>query len=158
MFFFKEFKHLYKSLFFFTIVLSFTAACQRDPVLKTHGIAYLEKREKLIDINVSNKNDIVKILGTPATQGLTNKNVWIYVERTRTRGKLAKLGRNVLLKNNILVLEFNDYGILIAKDFYDKDKMQKLKFDKDVTSFEGKKENFIYSFLSSVRQKMIKKK
>ena len=149
---------MYKSLFFLTIVLSFTAACQRDPVLKTHGIAYLEKREKLIDINVSNKNDIVKILGTPATQGLTNKNVWIYVERTRTRGKLAKLGRNVLLKNNILVLEFNDYGILIAKDFYDKDKMQKLKFDKDVTSFEGKKENFIYSFLSSVRQKMIKKK
>ena len=139
------------------LILSLTS-CQRNEVIKTHGISYLEKREKLIDINVSNKNDIVKILGTPATQGLTNKNVWIYIERTRTRGKLAKLGRNVLLKNNILVLEFNDYGILIAKDFYDKDKMQKLKFDKDVTSFEGKKENFIYSFLSSVRQKMIKKK
>ena len=134
------------------------AACQRDSVYKTHGIAYLEKREKLIAINESNKNDIIKVLGVPATKGLTNDNLWIYIERTKTRGKMIKLGQNVLLKNNILVLEFDKYGILVAKEFYDKDKMGEVKFDKNVTSFEGKKENFIYSFLSSVRQKMIQKK
>ena len=133
-------------------------ACQRDSVYKTHGIAYLEKREKLIAVNESNKNDIIKVLGVPATKGLTNDNLWIYIERTKTRGKMIKLGQNVLLKNNILVLEFDKYGILVAKEFYDKDKMGEVKFDKNVTSFEGKKENFIYSFLSSVRQKMIKKK
>ena len=133
-------------------------ACQRDSVYKTHGIAYLEKREKLIAINESNKNDIIKVLGVPATKGLTNDNLWIYIERTKTRGKMIKLGQNVLLKNNILVLEFDKYGILVAKEFYDKDKMGEVKFDKNVTSFEGKKENFIYSFLSSVRQKMIQKK
>ena len=133
-------------------------ACQRDGVYKTHGIAYLEKREKLIAINESNKNDIIKVLGVPATKGLTNDNLWIYIERTKTRGKMIKLGQNVLLKNNILVLEFDKYGILVAKEFYDKDKMGEVKFDKNVTSFAGKKENFIYSFLSSVRQKMIKKK
>ena len=133
-------------------------ACQRDSVYKTHGIAYLEKREKLIAINESNKNDIIKVLGIPATKGLTNDNLWIYIERTKTRGKMIKLGQNVLLKNNILVLEFDKYGILVAKEFYDKDKMGEVKFDKNVTSFEGKKENFIYSFLSSVRQKMIKQK
>ena len=133
-------------------------ACQRDSVYKTHGIAYLEKREKLIAINESNKNDIIKVLGVPATKGLTNDNLWIYIERTKTRGKMIKLGQNVLLKNNILVLEFDKYGILVAKEFYDKDKMGEVKFDKNVTSFEGKKENFIYSFLSSVRQKMIKQK
>ena len=133
-------------------------ACQRDSVYKTHGIAYLEKREKLIAINESNKNDIIKVLGVPATKGLTNDNLWIYIERTKTRGKMIKLGQSVLLKNNILVLEFDKYGILVAKEFYDKDKMGEVKFDKNVTSFEGKKENFIYSFLSSVRQKMIKRK
>ena len=131
-------------------------ACQSDSVHKTHGIAYLEKREKLIAVNESNKNDIIKVLGVPATKGLTNDNLWIYIERTKTRGKMIKLGQNVLLKNNILVLEFNKYGILAAKEFYDKDNMGEVKFDKNVTSFEGKKENFIYSFLSSVRQKMIK--
>ena len=133
-------------------------ACQRDSVYKTHGIAYLEKREKLIAINESNKNDIIKVLGVPATKGLTNDNLWIYIERTKTRGKMIKLGQSVLLKNNILVLEFDKYGILATKEFYDKDKMGEIKFDKNVTSFEGKKENFIYSFLSSVRQKMIQKK
>ena len=133
-------------------------ACQRDSVSTTHGIAYLEKREKLIAINESNKNDIIKVLGVPATKGLTNDNLWIYIERTKTRGKMIKLGQNVLLKNNILVLEFDKYGILVAKEFYDKDKMGEVKFDKNVTSFVGKKENFIYSFLSSVRQKMIRKK
>ena len=130
------------------------AACQRASVYKTHGIAYLEKREKLITINESNKNDIIKVLGVPATKGLTNDNLWIYIERTKTKGKMIKLGQNVLLKNNILVLEFDKYGILVVKEFYDKDKMKKLSFVKDITENEIRKENFIYSFLSSVRQKM----
>jgi len=147
-----------KFSYFLLIAIFLITACQRDSVYKTHGIAYLEKREKLITINESNKNDIINVLGVPATKGLDNENLWIYIERTRTRGKLIKLGQNVLLKNNILVLEFNEYGVLVAKDFYDKDKMRKIKFDNEVTTFQGKKENFIHSFLSSVRQKMIKKK
>lgn len=133
-------------------------ACQREPVYKTHGIAYLEKREKLIKVNESNKNDIINVLGTPATKGMADENLWIYIERTRTRGKLLKLGRNVMLKNNILVLEFDRYGVLASKELYDKNKMNELNFNKNVTTFEGKKENFIYSFLSSVRQKMIRRK
>ena len=145
---------MYKSLFFLTIVLSFTAACQRDPVLKTHGIAYLEKREKLIFINKSNKNDTVKIFGQPSTKGMTDDNLWIYIERTKTRGKLLKLGRNYLKKNNVLVLEFDKYGILKKKEFYNKDSMKKLSFAKNVTENEVRRENFIYSFLSSIRQKM----
>ena len=86
-----------------------------------------------------------------------NDNIWIYVERTLTRGKLLKLGKNITLKNNILVLEFDNYGVLSKKEFYDKRKMNELKFDKEVTDFEGKKENFIFSFLSSIRQKMLNK-
>ena len=89
---------------------------------------------------------------------MTDDNVWIYIERTKTRGKLLKFGKNITSKNNVLVLEFDKYGVLASKDFYGKDKMKKIKFDKDATTFEGKKENFIYSFLSSVRQKMIRKK
>ena len=156
--FFIKGQHMSKFSYFLLIAIFLITACQRDSVYKTHGIAYLEKREKLITINESNKNDIINVLGVPATKGLDNENLWIYIERTRTRGKLIKLGQNVLLKNNILVLEFNEYGVLVAKDFYDKDKMRKIKFDNEVTTFQGKKENFIHSFLSSVRQKMIKKK
>ena len=134
--------------------LIFISACQRVEVIKTHGIAYLDKREKLILINESNKNDVVKVLGHPSSKGMTDDNLWIYIERTKTRGKLFKLGRNYLKKNNVLILEFNKYGILDKKEFYDKDKMNKVSFAKDITENDIKRENFIYSFLSSIRQKM----
>ena len=147
-----------KNIFYLLILLVSLVSCQRNEIIKTHGIAYLEKREKLIIANKSNKNDVLKIFGQPATKGMTNDNLWIYIERTRTRGKLLKLGRNYLKKNNVLILEFNDMGVLISKEFLDKDKMNNLQFSKKITENELKKENFVYSFLSSIRQKMSLKK
>ena len=130
------------------------AACQKNEVLKTHGIAYLDKREKLISINQSNKNDVVKILGHPSTKGMENNNLWIYIERTFTKSAAFKLGKNHLKKNNVLVLEFNKYGILEKKEFYNKDRMKKIEFAEAVTENELRKENFIVGFLSSIKQKM----
>jgi len=141
-----------KTLLFLLIIL--LCSCQRNEVIHTHGISYLEKREKLIFVNKSNKNDTVKLFGQPSTKGMTDDNLWIYIERTRTRGKLLKLGRNYLKKNNVLVLEFDKYGILSKKEFYNKENMNEISFFKGVTENEIRKENFIYSFLSSVRQKM----
>ena len=143
-----------KSTYLLFIIIFFIIGCQRNEVIKTHGISYLEKREKLIIVNKSNKNDTIKIFGQPATKGMTNNNLWIYIERTKTRGKLFKLGREHLKKNNVLVLEFNKYGILSKKDFYNKENMKELKFTKTITENEIRRENFIRSFLSSIRQKM----
>ena len=145
---------MYKKVIFLVIILSFVVNCKQNRVIKSHGISYLEKREKLIVLNKTNKNDTVEILGQPATKGMTDNNLWIYIERTKTRGKLLKLGRNYLEKNNVLVLEFDKYGILQKKEFYDKNNMKRLSFSKNITENEIRKENFIYSFLSSVRQKM----
>ena len=74
------------------------------------------------------------------------------------RGRMLKLGRNYVSKNNVLVLEFNKYGIIQKKDFYNIDNMNDLTFAKNITENEIRKGNFIYSFLSSVRQKMIMKR
>jgi outer membrane protein assembly factor BamE (lipoprotein component of BamABCDE complex) len=139
-------------------LLILLASCKQNQVINTHGVSYLNKREKLITVNETNKNDTVKVFGQPSTKGMTNDNVWIYIERTRTRGKLKKLGRNYLLKNNILVLEFDKYGILKEKNFYTKDEMNEISFAKAETENEITKENFIYNFLSSVRQKMLTKR
>ena len=89
---------------------------------------------------------------------MTDENLWIYIERTNSRGKILKLGKDYTKKNNVLVLEFDKYGILAKKEFYNKDMMNKVSFAKDVTENEILKENFIYSFLSSVRQKMLSKR
>ena len=147
-----------KNTLLLIFILFFIFSCSQNEVIKTHGVAYLDKREKLIIVKVSNKNDAISILGHPSTKGMVNDDLWIYIERTRTRGKLLKLGRNYLLKNNVLVLEFDKYGILHRKEFYDKKEMNEIKFAKNETENELRKENFIYSFLSSVRQKMLTKR
>ena len=147
-----------KNVYLLVIILFFITACQQNEVIKTHGIAYLDKREKLIIINKSNKNDTVNILGQPSTKGMTDDNLWIYIERTITRGKLLKFGRNYIKKNNVLVLEFDKYGIVKKKEFYDKEKMKKVDFAKNITENDIRKQNFIYSFLSSIRQKMLTKR
>ena len=143
---------------FAILIVFFIIGCNQKKVIKTHGISYLEKREKLIIITKTNKNDTVQIMGQPSTKGMTDDNVWIYIERTLTRGKLLKLGRNYLKKNNVLVIEFDKYGIAKSKKFYNLDNMQKVEFSKNITENEIRKENFIYSFLSSIRQKMQSKK
>ena len=145
-----------KSIFLLSIFLLFS--CQQNQVIKTHGVAYLKKREKLIIVNQYNKNDTIKILGQPSTKGMVDDNVWIYIERTRVKGRLLKFGRNYLKKNNVLVLEFDKYGVLKKKDFFSRDNMNNIEFAKSITDNEIRKENFINSFLSSVRQKMLSKR
>jgi len=145
-------------IFFFISALILLESCKREPLIHTHGLAYLDKREKLITVKELNKNDIIRILGQPSSKGLTDDNMWIYIERTKSRGKLLKLGRSHLTKNNVLILEFDKYGVLQKKEFYNKDDMKRVNFAKAITENDLKKENFIYGFLSSIRQKMEAKK
>ena len=106
-----------KKTLYLLLIFLFIISCQRNEIVKTHGIAFLEKREKLIFVQKSNKNDIINIFGQPSTKGMNDDNLWIYIERTTEKGKLLKLGRNYLKKNNVLVLEFDKYGVLKKKEF-----------------------------------------
>tara|TARA_A100001011_G_C14311491_1_gene845827 strand:+ start:2709 stop:3176 length:468 start_codon:yes stop_codon:yes gene_type:complete len=143
------------SIIIFILFLSFLLPnCQKNKVVKSHGIFYLENRDKLLKVNDTNTNDVIKILGRPHTVSLQDKNTWLYIERTRTRGNITKLGKNVLLNNNVLVVKFNQYGILEEKILYNKKDMNKYKFAEAVTENEIRKGNFIESFLSSIRAKM----
>ena len=102
----------------------------------------------------TNKNDVLKIIGNPHTKSIENDDIWIYIERTLTKGKYHKLGKHVLKTNNALVLEFDKYGILEKKNFYNKDDIKKVSFSKDTTENEMSKKSFVESFLNSVKEKM----
>jgi len=134
--------------------LVFLANCQLQEPKKLHGINYLENRENLLLINKSNKNDVINLLGSPHSISINDENKWFYFERMITRGKLHKLGRNVLKKNNILEIEFNKYGILANKKLYTKDDMRKVRISKKQTENTVRQKSFIDTFLSSVKQKM----
>ena len=78
----------------------------------------------------------------------------MYIERILTKGKYHKLGKNILKTNNILVLDFDKYGILKNKKLFDKNDKEVVRFSKMETENDLVKRSFVQSFLESVRSKM----
>ena len=138
-------------IFFLFFILS---NCSFKPVVKHHGVPFLEKKTKELIISQSNKNDIKEILGNPSTTSKFDNDVWIYIERKQTQSKLKNLGRMKIFENNVLVLEIDKYGLLMKKEFYNKDNMNNIKITKNITGDNFKKNSFIYDFMSSMRQKI----
>ena len=144
---------MYKILyiFFFALVVS---NCSFKKVVKHHGVPFLEKKQKQLIIDQSTSNDVRKILGTPSTQSKFDNDVWIYIERKQTQSELKNMGRMKIFKNDILVLELDQYGILKKKEFYNQNDMNKIRIVKNTTEANFQKNSFIYKFMSSMRQKM----
>ena len=130
------------------------ASCTLNKVVKHHGVHNLEQKQTKLKINQTNKNDIINLIGPPSTKSTFDNDVYIYIERKTSGSKLVKLGKKKLIKNDVLVLEIDSKGILLTKNFYNKDEMNNIRFDEDVTSINYTKKSFIYNFLSSVRQKI----
>ena len=114
----------------------------------------MEKKQSSLIINKTNKNDIIKILGNPSTKSKFDNDVWIYIERRQTQSQLSNLGKMKIYKNDVLVLEIDKFGILKKKEFYNKDDMKDLKIVKNTTESGFKRDNFVYNFMSSMRQKI----
>ena len=128
--------------------------CSFKPVVKHHGVPFLEKKQSSLFINKTNKNDIMKILGNPSTKSKFDNDVWIYIERKQTQSKLTNLGRMKIYKNDVLVLEIDSYGILKKKEFYNIDDMKNLKIVESTTESGFRRNSFVYDFMSSMRQKI----
>ncbi len=149
---FFKFKNHYKYIFTtFFIILN---ACQLQVSTKNHGILFLENRAKKIQINTNNKNDVIKIIGQPHTKSISDEDNWIYIERVISKGSYHKLGKNVLKTNNVLILTFNKYGILVDKNLLNKDDINKMRFTQKITKNNLSKKSFVQSFLASVKAKM----
>ena len=108
----------------------------------------------MISVSETNKNDIIKLLGPPSVKSTFNNDLYFYIERKTTTGSIIKLGKKEFLENNVLILEIDNRGILSKKEFYDLNKMKKLKIVSNQTTVDYKKQSFIYEFLSSMRQKV----
>ena len=139
----------------YIILISFIVSnCSFKPVVKHHGVPFLEKKQSQLVVNKSNKNDIKKILGNPSTTSKFDNDLWIYIERKQTQSNIKNLGQMKIYKNDVLVLEIDDYGILKKKEFYNKDDMENIQIVEATTEAAFKRNSFIYDFLSSMRQKV----
>ena len=141
-----------KPFYIFFIILIATS-CSLNPVDKYHGVAFLEKKQEKLFINKSNKNDIIKLLGAPSTESILDDDLWIYIENRKSKSSILKLGKEVVLTNNVLVLAIDNRGILKNKKFYNIDDLNELSFNKNETKMSDK-DSFVYGVISSLKQKI----
>ena len=138
-------------IFFFISLFFIISNCSFNLVDDHHGVFFLDKKEKKIIAKKSNKNDVINTLGEPSTKSTFDNDMWIYIERKISNTHF--FGKRKLIVNNVLILEINELGIVSKKNFLDISKMKAIKFDKDRTA-SLEKRDFIYKFLSSMRQKV----
>ena len=140
-------------LFYIIFIILVTTSCKVKPIDNYHGVAFLEKKQEKLLINKTNKNDIIKILGSPSTKSILEDDLWIYIESRKSKSSLFKLGKEIILTNNVLVLEINQKGILKNKKFYNIDDQNEVNFNNEETQMSDK-DSFVYGVLSSLRQKI----
>tara|TARA_B100000003_G_scaffold171893_1_gene159533 strand:+ start:821 stop:1294 length:474 start_codon:yes stop_codon:yes gene_type:complete len=143
-----------KILVYFILLLLITTSCTLNKVVKKHGVRNLEKKQNELSINQSNTNDIRSILGPPSTQSMFDNDLWIFIEREIEKEKILKLSKEKLIKNNVLILEINNQGLLVKKTFLNMNDMNNIKLSSLNTANQYNKNSFIYDFLSSMRQKI----
>ena len=140
-----------KNLILISLFLIITN-CSFNLVDDHHGVYFIEKKMKKIQVNSTNKNDLIKIFGEPSTKSTFDNDVWIYIERKITNTHL--FGKRELVINNVLVLEIDERGLLAKIEFYNIEDMNKMKFAKEKTMISYGKRSFVYDFLASMRQKI----
>ena len=128
----------------YIIFISFILAnCSFKPVVQHHGVPFLEKKQAELKVNESNKNDIEKLLGKPSTKSKFDNDVWNYIERKRTQSKFTNFGKMKIFRNDVLVLEISNSGILKNKQFFNKDDMKNIKLVEATTESGFKRNSFI---------------
>ena len=136
------------------IIFIFIISCSANKLSNFHGSKSLEKKFSSIEKNKTNKNDLVKIIGQPSTISDFNTNKWFYIERLKKNQSLLKLGRQKIKKNNILIVEFDNKGILKTKKLLNLNDMKDIKYLEEITEKEFEQDNIIYNVFTSLREKI----
>ena len=139
----------------FILILSiYITGCKLNKIVKHHGVHNLEAKSNKLSLNVSNINEINRLLGPPSTKSYFNNEVLIYLERKTSNSKLLKLGKKKLIANNVLLLEINNRGMLVKKEFLNREDLNKINFSKKTTSVNNENESFVYRALYGIRTKI----
>jgi len=128
--------------------------CNLKQNIEHHGVHMLDEKSKKLIISENNKNDVIKILGPPSVESSFDNDLMFYIERKILVRGLARFGKRQILTNNVLLVEVDNRGILIKKEFIDLNQMNELEISKKITEIDYQKTSFIYDFLSSMRQKV----
>ncbi len=139
----------------FILILSiYLTGCKLNKIVNHHGVHNLEAKSNKLSLNVTNINEINRLLGPPSTKSYFDNEVLIYLERKTSNSKLLKLGKKKLIANNVLLLEINNRGMLIKKEFLNREDLNKINFSKKTTRINSENESFVYRALYGIRTKI----
>ena len=143
-----------KNYLFLLIIFLFIPNCTLNKVVKHHGVHFLEKKYNKISNKNTNKNDIIQLLGPPSTNSNFNKNLWIYIERGTSSSKVSKLGKKELLTSTIVLLEFDNRGLLKDKTLVTKSDLNNIDFTNQITTLSSNEQSTLYNMLSGMRDRI----
>ena len=139
---------------FIIILAIFLTSCKLNKVVNHHGIHNLEAKSKELFINETNINQIKSLLGPPSSTSYFDEDILIYLERKTSNSKLLKLGKKKLIENNVLLLEVDNRGILVNKEFLNQNDLNRLEFTKKTTVTTVAEESFVSRALSGIITKI----
>ncbi|MBL6758160.1 MAG: hypothetical protein ISQ17_00280 [Pelagibacteraceae bacterium] len=125
-------------------------SCTLNKIDLVHGVSNLKNKSKLIILNETNKNSVRKILG-PAPIIDEKEKRWTYFE---VRESKSKYGKKIIYINDYIEIFFDNYGITKKIDFYDLNKMNYVKFSKEVTKSLAIEDSVTKNLLNSTRKRL----
>ena len=142
-----------KKIIFLLLFFLITLNCSKNKVSNTHGIRFIESKYKILEINKTNKNDVRKIIGPPSSVSDFD-NKWMFIEKKSESQSLIKLGEKKISANNVLIIEFNEMGILISKNLLKIDDMNQILIADKKTKKEFDQNNIVYDIFTTLREKI----
>ena len=140
--------------FVYFIIFIIIINCSGNKVSNYHGVKSLDTKFSELKLNITNKNDLYKIIGPPSFKSDFNKNKWFYVERLKSNQSLFKFGTQKIKKNNVLVVEISKEGLLINKKILNLNDMNDVMYLKTQTDKEFQNKSVFYDVFSSLREKI----
>jgi len=145
---FKTLKFFKNTTLIITCFLSILS-CSYKPVKASSGVLNLDKRTDLMLLGNTNKNDVIRLLGEATLKELPNENKWSYMQTIEQN----KFGKKKIIKNTLLILEFDSRGILKSKKILNKNDFNEIKFDNTETVSSGLNSSFSKRIFSSIRKR-----
>ena len=93
-------------------------------------------------------------MGPPSTKSYFDNDIWMYIEKENSSSRIRNLGKTKLLKNNVLLLKFDNRGIINDKLFLTKEDLKIVKFDESLTISDVNKKSVIADVFGTIRQKI----
>ena len=116
-----------------------------------HGVKNIISKSQILKKNVSNKNDVLKLIGYQPLIDPFDKNLWSYFEIVIEKNRL---GKKEFKKNNILIIKFNNKGIINKVETYNLSNMQNIVFSENKTKSLALDDSVITKILNSSRKRL----